>query len=144
MEQRLLLVFGACLVVSAAGCGQRPDAERLQGAWQSPPDRPTVHITFTGSAFALTLPGEKIPAPLNPVQLPPEEFKGTVRLNPDAEPKELDLVFLEGRVEKTHRGIYQLDGEGLSICFNEVPGGPRPTAFTAGDRISLWWLERTK
>jgi uncharacterized protein (TIGR03067 family) len=49
----------------------------------------------------------------------------TYKLDPDRMPKQLDLT----APNRVLRAIYRLNGDDLTICLNERPGGERPTAF---------------
>lgn len=49
------------------------------------------------------------------------------RMDSSTSPKQLDFN-MEG-LERPHVGIYQLDGDKLTICFATTVGRPRPTAF---------------
>jgi RNA polymerase sigma factor (sigma-70 family) len=60
------------------------------------------------------------------------EEKGTIKLDPSKNPKEIDLEFKQGNKEgKTALGIYTWDGENLKLCFGEPGSGTRPTDFDA-------------
>ena len=43
----------------------------------------------------------------------------------------------------TWRGIYTLEGDRLTFCRSRVPGGERPTAFTAGPGVVLIVYKRS-
>jgi uncharacterized protein (TIGR03067 family) len=59
------------------------------------------------------------------------EEKGTIKLDPSKDPREIDLRFQGGDKEgKTVLGIYTWDGENLKLSLGEPGGGTRPTAFT--------------
>jgi RNA polymerase sigma factor (sigma-70 family) len=59
------------------------------------------------------------------------EEKGTIKLNPTKNPREIDLRFQGGgNEEKVVLGIYTWDGENLKLCWGEPGGGTRPTEFT--------------
>ena len=60
------------------------------------------------------------------------EEKGTFKLDPSKNPKEIDIRLREtdNRDEKTVLGIYTWDGENLKLCLGEPGGGTRPKDFT--------------
>jgi uncharacterized protein (TIGR03067 family) len=51
------------------------------------------------------------------------------KLDPSKTPKWIDLTEKRGDKEQTLRGIYELKGDDLKICFNEKAGGERSTKF---------------
>jgi RNA polymerase sigma factor (sigma-70 family) len=56
--------------------------------------------------------------------------KGTIKLDPSKNPKEIDLRFRDKNdEEKTVLGIYTWDGENLKLCWGEPGGEARPTDF---------------
>jgi uncharacterized protein (TIGR03067 family) len=63
---------------------------------------------------------------------------GTYRLDPDQDPKELDLIGTKAvRGENIRKGIYELDGDTLRFASAE-PGQPRPAKFSPELRIEVW------
>ncbi len=59
------------------------------------------------------------------------EDKGTFKLDPSKNPKEIDIRFRDrNNNEKTVLGIYTWDGENLKLCLGEPGGGTRPKDFT--------------
>jgi RNA polymerase sigma-70 factor (ECF subfamily) len=76
----------------------------------------------------------------------PRDF--TFSIDPKKTPKAIDLTALRGvHKGKVNHGIYQLDGDGLKLCFPDVPGTKvRPVEFKApaGSQLSLMTLERRK
>jgi RNA polymerase sigma-70 factor (ECF subfamily) len=60
--------------------------------------------------------------------------KGTFKLDPSKNPKEIDLRIRDRNdEEKTGLGIYTWDGENLKFCWGEPGGEKRPTDFTTRD-----------
>jgi uncharacterized protein (TIGR03067 family) len=71
-------------------------------------------------------------------------YRGSVQLDPSAEPKAIDLIFEtapEGR--NRNLGIYTLEGDRWTICLARQ-GGTRPTTFATspGNAVALETLER--
>ena len=65
---------------------------------------------------------------------------GSFTLDDSKTPNEIDLVFKEGPkedVERTAKGIYELDGDTLKLAWRK-DGGPRPKEFSSlkGERTS--------
>jgi uncharacterized protein (TIGR03067 family) len=134
----LLLLLAVLL---AAGCARTPDREQLQGTWVPPEGLPGITLRFEGDNVTVQTPAGEIPDGIRrPTRFESEELKGTFRVDQSREPKELDLTFLEEGREKVHHGIYKLDGNKLTLCTNDQPGGPRPTAFAAAKGVSLMLL----
>jgi uncharacterized protein (TIGR03067 family) len=60
-------------------------------------------------------------------------------------PAELDWA-LRGKAEQTLRGIYKIDGNTLTLCFEDGFDGKRPDKFEslAGTKKMLWTLKRVE
>jgi uncharacterized protein (TIGR03067 family) len=72
--------------------------------------------------------------------------KGTVKMNPKAKPKALDIVGTEGPNKgKKIRAIYERDGDTLRICY-DLSGKSRPTEFKTrtGTQLFLVTYKREK
>src|SRR5262249_32284382 len=107
---------------------------RVEGDGQGSPAWPAYH---KGSYFTcceyeyITGPGGS--------NRPPFDL-GTYRLDPDQDPKQVDLFAKhphEGPGENIRRGVYELDGDTLRIALAE-PGQPRPTNFSPGSAVEVW------
>jgi uncharacterized protein (TIGR03067 family) len=69
---------------------------------------------------------------------------GTVKLNPTAKPKQLDITATDGSSKgKTILAIYERDGDTLRICY-DFSGEGRPAAFKTkeGTRLFLVTYKR--
>jgi uncharacterized protein (TIGR03067 family) len=72
--------------------------------------------------------------------------RGTLKLNPSAKPKTMDIVGSEGPNKgKTYQCIYELDGDTLRICY-DLSGKGRPAEFktTEGTQLYLVTYKREK
>jgi uncharacterized protein (TIGR03067 family) len=72
--------------------------------------------------------------------------KGTVKLNPAAKPKELDITGTDGPNKgKTIRAIYERDSDTLRICY-DLSGKGRPKEFKTkeGSQLFLVTYKREK
>ena len=72
--------------------------------------------------------------------------KGTLKLDPKAKPKALDITGTEGPNKgKTILSIYERDGDTLRICY-DLSGKGRPKAFEtkAGTQLFLVTYKREK
>src|SRR5262249_5435629 len=69
----------------------------------------------------------------------PFKFSGRFHLDPTKQPKAIDFFYLDGDA-KPMLGIYRLDGDTLTLCWNTEPTKPgdRPTEFsTKGKKWTL-------
>jgi len=64
--------------------------------------------------------------------------KGTVKLNPAAKPKEMDITGTDGPNKgKTFLAIYEQDGDTLRICY-DLSGKSRPKEFKTKEGTQLF------
>ena len=67
-----------------------------------------------------------------------EVDQGTVKLNPTAKPKEMDITGTDGPNKgKTILAIYERDGETLRVCY-DLSGKNRPTEFKTREGTQLF------
>ena len=64
--------------------------------------------------------------------------RGTVKLNPAATPKEMDITGTDGPNKgRTFQAIYERDGETLLVCY-DLGGKTRPTEFKTKEGTQLF------
>ncbi len=64
--------------------------------------------------------------------------RGTLKLNPSAEPKELDITGIEGPNRgRTILAIYERDGDTLQVCY-DLSGKDRPKEFSTRPGTQLF------
>jgi RNA polymerase sigma-70 factor (ECF subfamily) len=132
---------------NAATPAQRPAAEKaktdlkkLQGSWvlvtgemngQKAPEgyAGNFRAVFTDNKLAFRTKDDK--------PVPRFEREWTVKLDPTAKPKAMDLR----SGDQLATAIYELDGETLKICGGDT-GGKRPTGFKGGERLLFLVLKR--
>lgn len=148
-----LLAAGAVLLTAVFGLwyglfrdtGPKDDPGRLQGEWaitlagRSPdkdPNRPINVVRVDGDRWTYVSGGK-------------ETSTWRVTLNPDANPKQLDLTRLDAddrpmtfttgpgrRVEQKQLGVYALDGDTLTLALAPEQNG-RPTRLDDPDTPAL-------
>jgi len=128
----LTLVF---LFSLAARSGDAKDGDTIQGTWLPSaaelggkmfPDevRKTIKLVIKGDKYTVTV-GEKVD-------------KGTVKLNPAAKPKALDITGTEGPNKgKTILAIYERNGDTLRVCY-DLSGKNRPKEFKTKEGTQLF------
>jgi RNA polymerase sigma-70 factor (ECF subfamily) len=111
-------ILGTWVLVSSEEGGQKGPEERIKG----------VTVTFTADGKTTTKQGDK-----------EQEF--TYELDPAKTPKEFSGTNAQGR---TVLGIYKLDGDTLTVCFDRSGGRPTEFASPKGTVIVLEVLKRQK
>ena len=123
--------------------GNAKDEGAIQGTWlpsaaelagEKFPDevRKTIKLVIKDNNYTVTV-GPKVD-------------KGTVKLNPSARPKEMDITGVEGPNKgKTILAIYELQGDTLRICY-DLTGKSHPTEFKtkADTKLFLVTYKREK
>jgi uncharacterized protein (TIGR03067 family) len=143
MIQRLATVAALGLLIAVAGPARADDQEKIQGHWkaekavrggmEAPADEiEKMTIEFKGNK-AMPRHGDRSPETA--------EFK----LDSSKSPKTIDITVNKGDKTDKPKGIYEIDGDTLKICFSE-PNEDRPTKFEspAGSKVMLIVLKRVK
>ncbi len=145
----LLIMVTGCLIEATGAQDDKldQDMKKLQGTWK------TVAVVVEGKTIeapsrtaTVTIKGDKYT-----VTYPPSESgetkvsESTFKIDPGKKPREINFTAAVGPdKERPSRGIYELEGDTLKICFNPDKDGERPTGFTteAGSRLRSIVLER--
>jgi len=63
---------------------------------------------------------------------PEANYDGVFTIDVDEKPSHIDIEFVEGpEAGNFSHGLFDLDGDRLTLCLNVLAGGVRPTAFAA-------------
>ncbi|HZY84580.1 MAG TPA: sigma-70 family RNA polymerase sigma factor, partial [Gemmataceae bacterium] len=111
-------ILGTWALVSYAEGGEKAPEAKIRGA----------QVTFTADGKMTVKQGE-------------QEQEFTYKLSPAQKPKEFSGTNAQGR---TVLGIYKLDGDTLTVCYDR--GGDRPAEFASneGTKVVLEVLKRVK
>lgn len=132
---RPFIVLAVVLSLSLAARGDAKDGDAIEGTWlpssaelsgKAFPDevRKAIKLVVKGDEYTVTV-GK-------------EPDRGTVKLNPKAKPKELDIVGTDGPNKgKTILAIYERDGDTLRVCY-DLSGKGRPKEFKTKEDTQLF------
>jgi len=136
MLLRPFVVFAVVLsLLPAARGGDAKDGDTIQGTWLPStaelggkpfPDevRKTIKLVVKDDKYTVTV-GEGVD-------------QGTVKLDPKAKPKAMDITGTDGPNKgKTFLAIYERDGDTLRVCY-DLSGKARPTEFKSKEGTQLF------
>ena len=121
--------------------GDAKDRDTVEGTWlpataelgeKAFPDevRKTIKLVVKDDEYTVTV-GQAVD-------------QGTVKLNPAAKPKELDITGTDGPNKgRTFLAIYERDGDRLRICY-DLSGQGRPTEFETKEGTQLFLVTYTR
>jgi uncharacterized protein (TIGR03067 family) len=121
----------------------KTDADLILGTWQiakleaGGKEEPEKNYRYNTFVFSRDKGGDR--ATLWEQGHPPVEF--TFKLNPAANPKEIDLTTKNG---VTIRGVYKLDADDLTLCLSVGPARPADFTTKAGGDTETFTLRRSK
>ena len=127
MKAMLSWAFVAAVVVAADDDAVKKEKDALQGKWS------IVSVERDGKLVETWTDGVRMMEGNNYTLVPKkgDSVKGTFTLDPSKTPKAIDFLPAAGQYkDKTLRGIYEIDGDMLKICFSE-PDKARPAEFTS-------------
>lgn len=119
----------------AARSDDAKDGDSLEGVWlpgaaelggRRFPDevRKTIKLVVKNNKYTVTI-GKEVD-------------QGTIKLNPAAKPKEMDITGTDGPNKgKTILAIYERDGDSLVVCY-DLSGKNRPTKFKTSEGTQLF------
>ena len=136
MPNKFVVLFTMLLSCSLLVIGGRvKDDDSIQGVWLPAaaelagkpfPDevRKTIKLEIKDGKYTVTV-GKALD-------------QGTIKLNPTAKPKELDITGTDGPNKgRTILGIYEREGDTLRICY-DLSGKGRPTEFKSAEGSQLF------
>jgi uncharacterized protein (TIGR03067 family) len=142
---KFLLPAQLCVLLALAyvipGCGPASTAREIEGTWLPAtaelagnmfPDnvRATIKLMVEGDKYTVSV-GKAVD-------------QGTLRLNPSASPKELDIIGTDGPNKgRTIHAIYERDAETLRICY-DLSGEGRPKEFKTREGTQLFLVTYKK
>ncbi len=120
------------------------DKEAIQGVWVS------VSVQVSGDDTIFGPPPHKVKVTVDKdtvVFQRKDEVRFSYKIDPKADPKQIDLTCLEKKFEgRICLAIYSLKGDELTLCIDERAQKSRPGAFKTSlkDGYSLYKLKREK
>jgi uncharacterized protein (TIGR03067 family) len=143
MRMTVLLTLAACLLVS--GVGRADDAEKkdddaakkdlaaLEGTWviagkEFMGKKATKdEIDKIAAESQLVIKDGK--STLSDVLMKETVYEATLKLDPTAKPKAIDIAHTRGEMKgTTDKAIYEIDGDALKVCYPFM-SDERPTEF---------------
>jgi uncharacterized protein (TIGR03067 family) len=134
-----LLAIGLVLVVSQARADDKEDKEKLQGEWRLVSREQNGESETIETRAKFKFEGDNIHSSHPP-------YDGSFSVDSSKKPKTIDITIKDGRVDgKVWKGLYELDGDTLKICFGSIEMPDRPAEFKSkGDQVFVFTYKRVK
>jgi uncharacterized protein (TIGR03067 family) len=138
MLRKLFVAFALVLMLSPAVGGADAKDDKMDGTWLP------VTAEIAGQPFpeevrksmSLVIEGDKYT-----VTVGKNMDRGTVKRNPSAKPKAMDITGTDGPNKgKTFLAIYEHKGDTLRVCY-DLSGKKRPTEFKTEPETQLFLVE---
>jgi uncharacterized protein (TIGR03067 family) len=140
MRQTLLGVCTIFFLVAADDAKQdtQKELERLKGTWRVVSMIQNGKVNEKGPEHSITFDGNNVT-----IKEPNGESKGTCKIDPTKDPKQIDLI-PDDNPDKKLQAIYQLKADELKLCI--ARDVERPTRFESkeGSRHRYVVLKREK
>jgi uncharacterized protein (TIGR03067 family) len=132
----LALAFSFVALGAETKDANTKDIDAMQGTWlpseaelagEKYPDeiRKMIKLVIKDDKYTVTVGKER-----------PD--KGTVKLDPSAKPKTMDITSTDGPNKgKTFLTIYEIDGDTMRVCY-DLSGKSRPTEFKTKPNTQLY------
>jgi len=141
----LALTIGAAAAPDKDKKDDKDDVKKMEGSWK----------VETWEQGGTALPAEGLEGSMWTVKGDKYTFtmggnveEGTFKLDPSKKPMTIDLDITAGNCKgNTQPGIYKIDGDTMTFCFNRPGGTGRPTEFKSteeGDTFIVVTLKRAK
>jgi uncharacterized protein (TIGR03067 family) len=116
----------------------KDDAKNIQGTWAVTAFEKDGKKETPPQAFKLKIGPDKI----EPVG---DDDPADYKLGVEKDLGTIDITPLKGPEKgKTVKGLYELKGDELKLCFPDEPGKERPKEFTSKGGYSIGYLKRDK
>ena len=102
----------------------KKDADQLQGTWVAQSLERGGQADPNAKGDTLTIQGDKFT-----IKMKDGEVKGTLKVEADKTPRQIEFMITEGPQQGTALGIYAVEGDELKLCLAQPGVKERPKAL---------------